>query len=222
MVVSPYPISNPHSFIPHPLSLSPSLSLPISVSLSLSSPESKGSVSDGKKSEGDGSTVFTARGSTGYEVRELVNPAAQRTLLIDSRLEPDSSVYGSYAGESSHYYYPTSDYCPSLYPHPEGAQGQDGRHHPLEPIGREYEEVRGWGMYQDMLGLSLPLPPSQFDPRLPEQRQEWRPPLPSYPQGSGRGMTALQQPIRRKDPVDERRPERSDYDLPFELRGQLV
>uniref|UniRef100_A0A673Z6V6 NPHS1 adhesion molecule, nephrin n=1 Tax=Salmo trutta TaxID=8032 RepID=A0A673Z6V6_SALTR len=73
------------------------------------------------------STVFTARGSTGYEVRELVNPAAQRTLLIDSRLEPDSSVYGSYAGESSHYYYPTSDYCPSLYPHPEGAQGQGER-----------------------------------------------------------------------------------------------
>lgn len=33
-----------------------------------------------------------------YEVRELVNPAAQRTLLIDSGSEPDSSVYGSYAG----------------------------------------------------------------------------------------------------------------------------
>ncbi|KAM9404068.1 LOW QUALITY PROTEIN: nephrin [Salvelinus alpinus] len=184
--------------------------------------ESKGSVSDGKKSEGDGSTVFTASGSTRYEVRELVNPAVQRTLLIDSGSEPDSSVYGSYAGESSHYYYPTSDYCPSLYPHPEGAQGQDGRHYPLEAIGHEYEELRDWGMYQNMLGLSLPLPPSQFDPRLPEQRREWRPPPPSYPQGSGRGMTALQQPIKRKNPVDERRPERSDYDLPFELRGQLV
>ncbi|XP_031642952.1 nephrin isoform X1 [Oncorhynchus kisutch] len=184
--------------------------------------ESKGSVSDGKKSEGDGSTVSTASGSTRYEVRELVNPAAQRTLLIDSGSEPDSSVYESYAGEGSHYYYPTSDYHPSLYPHPEGAQGQDGRCYPLEPIGHEYEEVRDWGMYQDVLGLSLPLPPSQFDPWLPEQRREWRPPPPSYPQGSGRGMTAPQQPIRRKDPVVERRPEKNDYDLPFELRGQLV
>ncbi|XP_036825789.1 uncharacterized protein LOC110510950 isoform X3 [Oncorhynchus mykiss] len=147
--------------------------------------------------------------------------------FIDSGSEPDSSVYGCYAGESSHYYYPTSDYCPSLYPHPEGAQGQDGRHYPLEAIGHEYEEVRDWGMYQDMLyqdmlGLSLPLSPSQFDPWLPEQRREWRPPPPSYPQGSGRDMIALQQPIRRKNPVDERCPERSDYDLPFELRGQLV
>lgn len=41
-------------------------------------------------------------------------------------------------------------------------------------------------------------------------------------QGSGRDMTAPQQPIRRKDPVVERRPERNNYDLPFELRGQLV
>lgn len=168
------------------------------------------------------STVSTASSSTRYEVRELVNPAAQCTLLIDSGSEPDSSVYESYAGESSHYYYPTSDYRPSLYPHPEGAQGQDGRCYPLEPIGHEYEEVRDWGMYQDVLGLSLPLPPSQFDPRLPEQRREWRPPPPSYPQGSGRDMTAPQQPIRRKDPVVERRPERNNYDLPFELRGQLV
>ncbi|XP_045574609.1 nephrin isoform X1 [Salmo salar] len=184
--------------------------------------ESKSSVSDGKKSKGDGSTVSTASSSTRYEVRELVNPAAQCTLLIDSGSEPDSSVYESYAGESSHYYYPTSDYRPSLYPHPEGAQGQDGRCYPLEPIGHEYEEVRDWGMYQDVLRLSLPLPPSQFDPRLPEQRREWRPPPPSYPQGSGRDMTAPQQPIRRKDPVVERRPERNNYDLPFELRGQLV
>ncbi|XP_045574610.1 nephrin isoform X2 [Salmo salar] len=183
--------------------------------------ESKSSVSDGKKSKGDGSTVSTASSSTRYEVRELVNPAAQCTLLIDSGSEPDSSVYESYAG-SSHYYYPTSDYRPSLYPHPEGAQGQDGRCYPLEPIGHEYEEVRDWGMYQDVLRLSLPLPPSQFDPRLPEQRREWRPPPPSYPQGSGRDMTAPQQPIRRKDPVVERRPERNNYDLPFELRGQLV
>lgn len=44
------------------------------------------------------STVSTASSSTRYEVRELVNPAAQCTLLIDSGSEPDSSVYGSYAG----------------------------------------------------------------------------------------------------------------------------
>ncbi|CAB1334080.1 unnamed protein product [Coregonus sp. 'balchen'] len=167
------------------------------------------------------STVSTASGSIRYEDRELVNPAAQRTLLIDNGSEPDSSVYESYAGESSHYYYPTSDYFPSLYTHPEGTQGSDGHRYPLEPIGHEYEEVRDWGMYQDVLGLSLPLPLSQFDPRLPEQRGEWRPPPPSYPQGSGRGMTSPQQPIRRKDPVVERRPERNNYDLPFELRGQL-
>lgn len=44
------------------------------------------------------STVSTASSSTRYEVRELVNPAAQCTLLIDSGSEPDSSVYESYAG----------------------------------------------------------------------------------------------------------------------------
>ncbi|XP_036825794.1 uncharacterized protein LOC110510950 isoform X4 [Oncorhynchus mykiss] len=41
--------------------------------------ESKGSVSDGKKSEGNGFTVFTASGSTRYEVRGLVNPAGSST-----------------------------------------------------------------------------------------------------------------------------------------------
>uniref|UniRef100_A0A6Q2Z7P0 NPHS1 adhesion molecule, nephrin n=1 Tax=Esox lucius TaxID=8010 RepID=A0A6Q2Z7P0_ESOLU len=74
------------------------------------------------------STLSTESSSTRYEVREHLNPAAQRTLLIDNGSEPDSSIYESYAGvreESSHYYYPTSDYRPSLCTHPEGQGEKD-------------------------------------------------------------------------------------------------
>ncbi|XP_036394471.1 nephrin [Megalops cyprinoides] len=61
-----------------------------------------------------------------YEGGELINLAARRTLLADSGSEPGSSVYESYGGESGHYYYPTSDFRPTLYPHTEGPDGRDG------------------------------------------------------------------------------------------------
>ncbi|MGH0182240.1 UNVERIFIED_CONTAM: hypothetical protein FKN15_009203 [Acipenser sinensis] len=61
-----------------------------------------------------------------YGGGELLNKAARQTLLIDSCSELSSSVYESYEGDSAsergHYYYPASDFRPSLYPHQEAPE----------------------------------------------------------------------------------------------------
>uniref|UniRef100_UPI003AAB75BB nephrin n=1 Tax=Centroberyx gerrardi TaxID=166262 RepID=UPI003AAB75BB len=169
----------------------------------------EGSVLDGKKSEEEGSSQSTVSNSNRYESREKINATAQRTLLIDSGSETDSNVYESYAGQSSHYYYPTSDYWPPLYPHPEETHRLDVTRYPVESQGHVYEDVRDCGLYQAVLGSSLPSPPALFDHRLPHQRGDWMPP--AYPQETG----------RVKESMDDRPPHR-DYDLPFELRGDPV
>ncbi|KAF7665739.1 hypothetical protein LDENG_00132480 [Lucifuga dentata] len=162
----------------------------------------EGSMLDGKKKEEEGSSQLTVSTSNKYESREKINATAQRTLLIDSGSETDSNAYENYGGESSHYYYPTN--LPPLYPHPEETQ------RPVDLQSHVYEEVKEWGLYQDVQASSLPSPPSLFDHRLSHQRNDWR--SPSYSQqGSG----------RVKEPMDVRQPQR-DYDLPFELRGELV
>uniref|UniRef100_A0A669CM94 NPHS1 adhesion molecule, nephrin n=1 Tax=Oreochromis niloticus TaxID=8128 RepID=A0A669CM94_ORENI len=69
------------------------------------------------------SSQSTAGNSNKYESREMINAAAQRTLLVDSGSEADSNVYESYAEECSHYYYPTGVYTPHLGPHPEETRG---------------------------------------------------------------------------------------------------
>lgn len=163
----------------------------------------EGSMLDGKKKEEEGSSQLTVSASNKYESREKINATAKRTLLIDSGSETDSNVYESYGGESSHYYYLTSDYLPPLYPHPEETQRTVDRQ------SHVYEDVKDWGLYQDVQASSLPSPPSSFDHRLSHQRNDWR--SPTYAQQGGG---------RVKEPMDVQ-PQR-DYDLPFELRGELV
>ncbi|XP_029928509.1 nephrin [Myripristis murdjan] len=167
------------------------------------------SVLDGKKNEEEGSSQSTVSNSNRYESREKVNAAAQRTLLIDSGSETDSNIYERYAGESSHYYYPTSDYWPPLHPLTEETHRLDVTRYPVESQGHVYEDVTDCDLYQDVLASSLPSPPSLFDSRLPQRKSDWR--SPAYPEGSG----------RVKESMADRLPQR-DYDLPFELRGELV
>ncbi|RXM95781.1 Nephrin [Acipenser ruthenus] len=79
--------------------------------------------SEGKKGEGEGSSLTKPNE---YGGGELLNKAARQTLLIDSCSELSSSVYESYEGDSAsergHYYYPASDFRPSLYPHQEAPE----------------------------------------------------------------------------------------------------
>ncbi|KAF4104345.1 nephrin [Onychostoma macrolepis] len=162
------------------------------------------SISQETKSEEQRST---ASGSTRYASRELINASAQRTLLIDSSSEPGSSVYESYGRqESTHYYYPTEVYSPALFTHPEGPEDHDGRHD-TNPLAHDYEEVRGWGTYEDLQGYSL-LPPAahQFHPRAP---------VSTYHEKADVDITTgvYDSKVYRR---------RRDTDLPFELRGELV
>ncbi|XP_035493653.2 nephrin isoform X1 [Scophthalmus maximus] len=166
---------------------------------------SGGSVLDGKKAGEVGSSQSTVNNSNKYESREKINPAAQRTLLVESGSETDSNVYESYAAESSHYYYPTDDYMPALSPHPEETRGHDVTSH-----SHFYEDVRDGGPYQDILAPALPPPRSLFDHTLPHQRNNWRSP------------TYHQQVSERAREFTEVRPPQRDADLPFELRGELV
>uniref|UniRef100_A0A3Q2WQ20 NPHS1 adhesion molecule, nephrin n=1 Tax=Haplochromis burtoni TaxID=8153 RepID=A0A3Q2WQ20_HAPBU len=164
---------------------------------------SRDSVLDGKKKEDEGSSQSTAGNSNKYESREMINAAAQRTLLVDSGSEADSNVYESYAEECSHYYYPTGVYTPHLSPPPEETRGLDVIRRPVDHL---YEDV---GMYQDTAAPSRPAPSVVFEHKLSQQRNEWR--LPTRPRGAERTrqFMAVHQPQR-------------DSDLPFELRGELV
>uniref|UniRef100_A0A672MEJ0 Nephrin-like n=1 Tax=Sinocyclocheilus grahami TaxID=75366 RepID=A0A672MEJ0_SINGR len=155
--------------------------------------------------------VSTASGSTRYASRELINASAQRTLLIDSSSEPDSSVYESYGRqESSHYYYPSEAYSPALFTHPEGPEDHDGRHG-TNPLTHDYEEVRGWGTSEDLQGYSLLPPAAQYHPRAP---------VSTYYEGRAYGKADVDVTAGVYDSMVYRR--RRDTDLPFELRGELV
>ncbi|XP_051718568.1 nephrin isoform X1 [Ctenopharyngodon idella] len=160
------------------------------------------SISQETKSEEQRSTSSS---STRYASRELINASAQRTLLIDSSSEPDSSVYESYGRqENSHYYY-----SPALYTHFEGPEDLDGRHG-TSPLAHDYEEVTGWGTYQDLQGYSLLPPAAHSDPRA----------LSTYHEGRVYGKADVDVAAGVYDSMVYRR--RRDTDLPFELRGELV
>ncbi|TSK49690.1 Nephrin [Bagarius yarrelli] len=108
--------------------------------------EGAGSFSEGKRSD-EGSSVSS---------REPINASAKRTLLINLSSEPESSsssVYESYGG-SYHYYYPTESYGPALYSHLEAPEKLEGRHI-TNPINHDYEDVRDFGTYQDLIGSNL-------------------------------------------------------------------
>ncbi|XP_054478340.1 nephrin [Anoplopoma fimbria] len=165
-----------------------------------------GSVLDGRKGDQGGSSQSTVSNSNKYESREKINATAQRTLLIDSGSETNSNVYESYAAERSHCYYPTGD-LPPLSPLPEDMRGLGVTHVPVNSNSHLYEDVTDEGPFQDILAYPLPSPSSLFDHRLPHQRNDWR--LPTY----------TQQAAERARDV---RQLRSDSDLPFELRGELV
>ncbi|KAL6471544.1 hypothetical protein MHYP_G00201940 [Metynnis hypsauchen] len=176
--------------------------------------EGASSALEGKKSESEGSSVSS---SSRYASRERINTSAQRTLLIDTSSEPDSSgsVYESYGGESYHYYYPTEAYSPALYPHPEAPEEQ-GIRLGLNPLSHEYEEVRDWRPYEDLLAPTLP----------PVTVQGFgvdrlgRTPLPAYQEAGRRGEADLDPTSAVYNSLAYRR--KKDSDLPFELRGELV
>ncbi|TRY66901.1 hypothetical protein DNTS_029327 [Danionella cerebrum] len=155
------------------------------------------SISQETKSEEQRSTSST---SSRYASRELINTLAQRTLLIDSSSEPDSSIYESYGRQQeSHYYYPTDAYTPALYTHPEGPEDHDGRHG-MSPHAHEYEDVRAWGLYEEFKG----------PPLLP----------PAYYESTAYGKLDADMTSGVYDSMVYRR--RRDSELPFELRGELV
>ncbi|XP_036421159.1 nephrin [Colossoma macropomum] len=176
--------------------------------------EGAGGALEGKKSESEGSSVSS---SSRYASRERINASAQRTLLIDTSSEPDSSsgVYESYGGESYHYYYPTEAYSPALYPHPEAPEEQGSRPG-LNPLSHEYEEVRDWRPYEDLLAPTVPPVTVQG---FGVDRQA-RTPLPAYQEAGRRGAADLDPTSAVYNSLAYRR--KKDSDLPFELRGELV
>ncbi|KAG9341768.1 hypothetical protein JZ751_018490 [Albula glossodonta] len=154
-----------------------------------------------------------------YEGGDLVNTAARRTLLVDSGSESESGIYESYGGASTHYYYPTVDFHPTLYPHPEGPEGRD-RGYSMGLGAHIYEDVMDRGMYEDLGGV--PLPPS-YDLRYPSQTVSKHLHL-KRDEGTYQGPKVginLDQPIRVYDTVSRRRPPGRDLELPFELMGEL-
>ncbi|XP_030641165.1 nephrin [Chanos chanos] len=177
---------------------------------------SKGSVSEGKKSELEGSSGSS---STRYDSGEQINTAAQRTLLIDSgSSEPESSTYETYGEESTHYYYPTEDYQPTLYPLSETPEDHNPRRG-TDLMSHDYEEVRYWRDYQNLQGPPVPPPLLRPLPAFPEPRQGTAPP-PTYFGGRSQDGTQLDPPFGIYDSMVYQR--RRDSMLPFELRGELV
>ncbi|XP_047213993.1 nephrin isoform X4 [Girardinichthys multiradiatus] len=164
-----------------------------------------------EKSEGDVSSQSTVSNSNKYESREKINTGAQRTLLTDSGSETENNIYESYTAqfqEDSHYYYPTGDYKPSLGPHPEERRGLGAI--PVNFESHLYEDVGDERAYKDTLASSLPsYPPFYSNHRQTPQAGDWR--SPTYLQG-----------IKRAEQVTNDQQQERDYDLPFELRGELV
>ncbi|KAJ8378923.1 hypothetical protein AAFF_G00232880 [Aldrovandia affinis] len=177
-----------------------------------------------KKSDGESRSTVTRLNR--YEGGDLINTAARHTLLVDSGSESESNIYESYGEDSRHYYYPTGNFYPTLYPHPEGLEGPDGGYD-IGPGAHIYEEVMDWGLYEDFGGL--PVPPraglhypsqTELHAHVPWERQE------ANQQGAYQRRTwadaDLDPPIRVYDTVTELHLPRRHSDLPFELRGELV
>ncbi|XP_061109515.1 nephrin [Conger conger] len=188
--------------------------------------EASSSSLEEKKSDVESRSTVT--GLNRYEGGELINTAARRTLLVDSGSETESNaVYETYGGDSAHYYYPTGDFRPTLYPHPEGPEEPDGGYR-TGPGAHIYEEVMDWGTYEDLGGLPLPPASAMRYPGYTEPHATWecQETAQQFPQGAyqrrARPATDLEPPIRVHDTVTELRLPRRDSELPFELRGELV
>ncbi|KAF4086267.1 hypothetical protein AMELA_G00104930 [Ameiurus melas] len=170
--------------------------------------EGAGSFSEGKRSD-EGSSVSS---------REPINVSAQRTLLINTSSELDSSsssgVYESYGG-SDHYHYPTEAYSSALYTHLETPETHDSSYI-TNPISHDYEEVRDFGPYQDLYGSNLP-PATALNFRADVSG---RVPAFNYERGRWRGATDLDPASGVNNSITYRH--RKSSDLPFELRGELV
>ncbi|XP_058269543.1 nephrin isoform X2 [Hemibagrus wyckioides] len=164
--------------------------------------EGAGSFSEGKRSD-EGSSVSS---------REPINASAQRTLLINTNSEPESSssVYESYGG-SYHCYYPIEAYSPALYTHLEAPEKLDSRHI-TNPISHDYEEVKDFGPYQDLFGSNLPALNFGVDGagQIPASTYESR----------WFGVAELDTASGVNSSVTYRH--RKNPGLPFELRGELV
>ncbi|XP_060744670.1 nephrin [Tachysurus vachellii] len=168
--------------------------------------EGAGSFSQGTRSD-EGSSVSS---------REPINASAQRTLLINTSSEPESSsgsVYESYGG-SNHYYYPTEAYSPGLYTHLEAAEKIDSRHI-TNLFSHDYEEVRDFGPYQDLFESNLP-PAAALNYGADRSGQI---PASTYKQSRWFGSVDLD-PKNGVNSATCRH--RKNPDLPFELRGELV
>ncbi|XP_015232335.1 PREDICTED: nephrin [Cyprinodon variegatus] len=157
---------------------------------------------NGQKLEEEMSSQSTASNSNKYESREKINIGAQHTLLIDSGSETESNIYESYTAfqEDSRYYYPAGDYKPSMSPRPGERRGLGVIAENFE--SHLYEEVGDRRVYQDI----TPYPPFFSERRQTQQMEDLK--SSTFPEKPGQFM-------------DHQHPER-DYDLPFELRGELV
>ncbi|XP_048880531.1 nephrin isoform X2 [Brienomyrus brachyistius] len=179
--------------------------------------DEKSNRSEGCMKTGEGSMLAELNR---YDGGEMINTAAQRTLLVDSGSEPGSTVYETYGDDYSHkYYFPITNFQPSLYSHPERPEMHSARY----SVGAEshnYEEVRDWRMYEDLGEVSLPPPHLLIPPFMTDHHRSWQ-------------ETNLQEAYqrRRKDTADLETEDGAydsvvehnyDYELPFELRGELV
>ncbi|XP_062872517.1 nephrin [Trichomycterus rosablanca] len=172
----------------------------------------------GRSLKGNGASSFSEGKTSSYEgsstsSKELINASAQRTMIIDTSSESNSSIYESYGG-SAHYYYPTEAFSPALYPHLEIPE-ELGSRNIMNPISHDYEEVRDYGAYQDLLGSTL-LPITAHN--LTADGPSWAPPT-TY-EGRRPGAADLDPASGVYNSTSFRR--RKNSDLPFELRGELV
>ncbi|XP_030068963.1 nephrin isoform X2 [Microcaecilia unicolor] len=168
-----------------------------------------------------------------YGNGELINVGAKQTLLIDSTSERSSSLYESYEQDSSSdaglYYYPIRDYKPSLMIHHEMTEGEtddtqsfQGRtfqstwSDPLDPY--EYDEVADHAVYEEVGG---PYPQSLTSTY--STRTNW--PNDNFLRVNhwkGKSLASFEEPKRYYSDVAELSPLGQDYEVPFEMRGQLV
>nr|XP_033770850.1 nephrin isoform X2 [Geotrypetes seraphini] len=168
-----------------------------------------------------------------YGNGELINVGAKQTLLIDSTSERSSSLYESYEQDSSSdaglYYYPIRDYKPSLMVHHEMTEGEtddtqsfQGRalkstwSDSLDP--HEYDEVADYAVYEE---VGNPYPQSLTSTYAASTHWPDENFLGVYHQ-KGKSLAGLREPMRHYGNVAEFSPLSQDYEVPFEMRGQLV
>ncbi|XP_029433046.1 nephrin isoform X2 [Rhinatrema bivittatum] len=168
-----------------------------------------------------------------YGNGELINAGAKHTLLIDSSSERSSSLYESNEQDSSSdaglYYYPVRDYKPSLMVHHEMTEGetddaqsfqgsriQSSGSDPLDL--HEYEEVRDHSIYEEVGGAYPESFASMYTARADWPNENI---LGAYHR-QGKAPADFEEPIRHYSDVAELSPSGWDYEVPLEMRGELV